>query len=123
MIMVIPKMVCSYCYTCLELPVALVGFQMKGCESRLHHVCQGGYVDMHTIDLDRAERNIFHNFVDELWMGGKPEKLKNLQHITVYSTHESEVDKEEVEGKSHLDGGDEVSIVPFIYPRGTVSVS
>ena len=23
----------------------------------------------------------------------------------------------------HLDGGDEVSIVPFVYPRGTVSVS
>ena len=23
----------------------------------------------------------------------------------------------------HLDGGDKVSIVPFVYPRGTVSVS
>ena len=32
-------------------------------------------------------------------------------------------DEEEVEGTVHFDGGDEVNIVPFVYPRGTVSVS
>ena len=31
--------------------------------------------------------------------------------------------KEEVEEKVHLDGGEEVSIVNFVYPRETVSVS
>ena len=55
--MVNPKMVCSYRYSCLELPVAFVDFQMKGCESRLHHVYQGGYVDMNAIDLDGMERS------------------------------------------------------------------
>ena len=33
-----PKMVCSYRSSCLDLPVALVYFKMKGCELRLHHV-------------------------------------------------------------------------------------
>ena len=41
---------------------------------------------MHVIDLDRAEFKICHNFVDELWMGGKPNKLKMVQHSTVYRT-------------------------------------
>ena len=52
--------------------MALVDFQMKGCESRLHHVYHGGDVDMHDIDIDRAERNIYHDCVDELRIGGKP---------------------------------------------------
>ena len=56
-------------------------------------------------------------------MGGKPEKLKKVQHNTVYRTYESEDDEEEVEGTVHLDGGDKFIIVPFVYPRGTVSVS
>ena len=47
---------------------------------------------MHEINLDRAERNICLNFVDELWMGGKPNKLKKLGHITIYRTEESEED-------------------------------
>ena len=51
-------MMCSYRSYCLDLPVALVDFQMKGCESRLHHVCQGGYVAMHDLELDGAERKI-----------------------------------------------------------------
>ena len=38
-------------------------------------------------------------------------------------TDELQEDNEEVEGKLHLDGGDEVSIVPFVYLRETVSVS
>ena len=42
---------------------------------------------MHEIDLDGAEREICRECVDELWMGGKPEKLKKAQHITVYSTY------------------------------------
>ena len=121
--MVNPKMVCSYRSSCLDLPVALVDCQMKGYESRLNHVCQGEYVDMHAIDLDGAKRKICHNCVDDLWMGGKPKKLNMAQHSTVYRTDESEEDKEEVEGTVHFNGGDEVNIVPFVYPRGTVSVS
>ena len=41
----------------------------------------------------------------------------------MYRTDESEEDEEEVEGTVHFDGGDEVNIVSFVYPRGTVSVS
>ena len=118
-----PKMVCYYRSYCLDLPVVLVDCQMKGCELRLYHICQGGYVAMHVIDLDGAERNICHNFVDELWMGGKPKKLKMVQHSTVYRTDESEKDKKEVEETVYFNGGDEVNIVPFVYPRGTASVS
>ena len=121
--MVNPKMVCSYRSSCLDLPVALIDFQMKGFELRLHHVCQGEYVAMHAIDLDRAEFKIFHNCVDELWMGGKPDKLKKVQHSTVYRTDELEEEEEEVEGTVHFDGGEEVNIVTFVYSRGTVSVS
>ena len=73
-------MVCSYCFSCLELSVALVDFQMKGFELHLRHVCQGNYVPMHEIDLDGAERKIFCNCDDKLWMGDKPEKLKKVQH-------------------------------------------
>ena len=74
-IMAIPEMVCSYCSFCLELIVALVDCQMKGYESRLHHVCKGEYVAMHEIDLDGSELEICRNCVDEIWMGGKPEKF------------------------------------------------
>ena len=56
-------------------------------------------------------------------MGGKPNKLKMVQHSTMYRTDESEKDKEEVEGTVHFNRGDKVNIVPFVYPRGTVSVS
>ena len=44
--------------------MALVDFQMKGCESRLHQICQGKYVAMHEIGLDGADRKIFHDCVD-----------------------------------------------------------
>ena len=94
MIMVNPKLVCSYRPSCFDLPVALVDCQIKGCESRLYHVCQGGYVAMGAIDLDGAERKICHNCVDELWMGGKSKKLNKVQHSTVYRTDESEEDEE-----------------------------
>ena len=53
---------------------------------------------MHEIMLDGAERKICRQCDDDLRMGGKPEKLKMVQHSTVYRTDESEEDKEEVEG-------------------------
>ena len=96
---------------------------MKGCKSRLHHVCHGEYVAMHEIDIDGLERKICRECIDDLRMGGKPEKLKMVQHSTVYRTYELEEDKEELEGKVDFDGGDEVNYVPFVYPCGTVSVS
>ena len=122
-IMANPKMVCSCRSSCLDLPVALVDCQMKGCESRLHLVCQTGYVDMHEINLDGEELNIYRNCVDELWMGGKPDKLKKVQHSTEYRTDELEEDEEEVEGTVLGDGCDEFSIVPFVYLCVMVSVS
>ena len=83
MIMVNPKIVCSYCSSCLDLTVAHVDFHMKGRELHSHHVCQGEYVAMHEIKLDGAERKICRDCVYNLWMGGKPEKLKMVQHRTV----------------------------------------
>ena len=62
------KMVRYYRSSYLDLPVALVDCQMKVCELRLHHVWQGGYLDMHAINLDGAEQNICHNCVYELCM-------------------------------------------------------
>ena len=89
-IMVNPTMVCSYGSSCLELPVALVDCQIKGFESRLRHFCQGEYVNMHVINLDGADRKVCHNCVDKLWIVGKPNKLKKVQHRTVYRTDELE---------------------------------
>ena len=68
---------------------------------------------IHEIDLDGAERKICRNCVDEIWMGGKPVKLKKVKYSTVYRTEESEDYEEEVEGTVYLNGGDEVSIVPL----------
>ena len=76
-------MVCSYRSYCINLPVALVDCQVYGYTSRLHHVCEGGYVAMHEIDLYGVERKIYCNCVYELRMGGTPEKLKKVGHITV----------------------------------------
>ena len=56
-------------------------------------------------------------------MGGKFEKSKMMQDSTVYRMDELEEDKEEVEGGVDSDEGDKVNYVPFVYPRGTVSVS
>ena len=78
---------------------------------------------MHEIDLDEAERKICRDCVDELRMGGKTEKLKKVGYSTVYRKYELEEYKEEVEGTVPGDGGGDVSIVPVVYPRGTVSVS
>ena len=73
--------------------MALVDCKMKGCQLLLHHICQGEYVDMNEIDIDEAELNIYRNCVDELWMGGKPDKLKKVQHSTEYRTDELEEDE------------------------------
>ena len=78
---------------------------------------------MHEINIDRVERKICHNCVDNLWVGGNPEKLKRVQHSTIYRNDELEEDEEEVEGTVHLYGCDKVSILPFVYSRGKVSVS
>ena len=43
---------------------------------------------IHENDLDGAERDICRDYVDELWMGGKHEKLKKAWHRTVYRTDE-----------------------------------
>ena len=87
------------------------------------HLSGGGYVAMYEINIDGVERKICRDCVDELRMGGKPEELKKVGHSTVYRTDELEEDKEEVEGTVLGYGGEEVSIVPGVYPRGTFSVS
>ena len=55
-------------------------------------------------------------------MGGKPDKLKRVVHITVYRTEKLEEDEEVVEGGVIGDGVEEVSIVLVVYPSGTVSL-
>ena len=50
-------------------------------------------MDMREIDPYVAERKICHNCVDEIWMGGKPKKLKKVQHSTLYKTDKSDEDK------------------------------
>ena len=87
-------MVCFYRSSCLDLPVAIFDYQVEGCVLYLHHVYKGEYVAMHEIDIDRSERNICCNCVDELFMGGNPEKLKKVGHITVYRIEELEEDKD-----------------------------
>ena len=69
-------MVCSYRPFYIDLPVALVDCQMKECESLLYQVYQGDYVVMHDIDLEGVDQKICRNCVDNIWIGGKPEKLK-----------------------------------------------
>ena len=78
-----PTMVCYYRPYCLDLPVVLIDCHMEGYASRLHHVCQGVGVAMHEIDLDGAERNICHNCVDELRMGGNTDKFNKVVHSTM----------------------------------------
>ena len=78
---------------------------------------------IHEIDFDGEKQKICHDCVDEIWMGGKPDKLKKLGHSHVYRTKKSEEYQEEVEGTVLEYGGKEFSIVPVIYPCGMVSVS
>ena len=76
-------MMCSYYYSCIDLPLEHVGRHMEVCASILYHVYQGRYVAMYDIYLDRAEHTICRGCVDNLWMGGKPDKLKKVGHRTV----------------------------------------
>ena len=80
-------------------------------------------MDFHEININGAERNIFRDCVEEIRMGGNPEKLKKLEHITVYRREEYEEDEDKVEGKVLGYGGTDVSILPVVYPRGAVSDS
>ena len=50
-------------------------------------------MNMREIELDGVERKICRECIDDLRMGGKPEKLKMVQHSTVYRTDELEEDK------------------------------
>ena len=75
--------VCSYPYSCLNVPVELVDCHMVGCASLFHHICQGGYVAMHEIDIDIAERKLSCDCVDDIQIGGKPDKLMKVGHITM----------------------------------------
>ena len=77
-------MVCSYRYSCLDLPVALVDSQVEGCYLRLYNVCQGEYVATNEIHIDGGERNICRNCADEIRVQGKSETLKKVGDITVY---------------------------------------
>ena len=81
-----PVMVCSYRYSCIYLPVALVDFQVEGCPSFLHHVCQGGGVAMNEINLDGGERKICRDCVDKIWGREKSDTLKKVGNSTVYRT-------------------------------------
>ena len=74
------------------------------------------------IGFDGAEWKIFHDCVGKLQGQCKSETLKKVVDRTVYGTDESDEDKE-VEGKVLGGVGDEVSIMPVVYPYGAVSVS
>ena len=49
---------------------------------------------MHEINIDGTERNICCVCVDELQIGGDPEKLKKAGNITVYRIGKLEEDTE-----------------------------
>ena len=78
---------------------------------------------LNDIDFDRAERKICRDCVEELRGRGNSETLKKVGDRIVYGTEESEEDKEEVQGEVIGGGSDEVSFMPVVYPRGTVSFS
>ena len=67
--------------------MALIDCQVEVCALRLHHIYQKEYVTMHEINIDRSEQKICRDCVDELWMGGNLDKLKNMGKITVYRTY------------------------------------
>ena len=99
-------MVCFYHYSCLDLPAALVDYQVEGCSLRLHHVCRGEYVLLNHIGFDGAERDIFRYCVDKLQERDKSETLKKVGYSTMYGTDESENEEEEVDGTVLGGGGD-----------------
>ena len=78
---------------------------------------------MNEINIDGGERKICCDCVDNIQGRGKSETLKKVGDSTVYGTGESEEDKEEAEEKVIGGGGDEFSVMPFVYPCWTVIVS
>ena len=64
-------MVCSYHYSCINLPVELDYFTVEVLPLQLHHVCRGGYVVLNDIDFYGTERNICRNCVDKIRGHGK----------------------------------------------------
>ena len=90
-------MVCYDCSSCIDLPVALVDFQLEGCPLRLHHACQGGYVLFYDIYFEGEERKICCKYVEKLGGGGgKSEKLNKVGYSTVSKTVELEKEEKEV---------------------------
>ena len=75
--------------------MALVHCHMEGCALQFHRVYQGGGVAMYDIDLDRAERNICRDCVDELRGGGKYYTLKKVGDRNMYRADKSKEDEEE----------------------------
>ena len=48
-----------HCYSCIDLPVALVYFKVEVCPLLLYHVCQVDYATLNYIGFDGGERQIF----------------------------------------------------------------
>ena len=67
----------------------LVGFQVEGFTSRLHHFCKGGGLVLDYIGFDGEEWKIFRGCVDELQVQGKSDILKKVGESTVYVMEES----------------------------------
>ena len=86
-------MMCSYCSSCLYVPVVLADFQVGGCSLRLHHVFQVEYDILDGICFDGGEQKIYCYCVD----------------ITLSETTELEEDEEFI-------------IISVVYPRWPVSV-
>ena len=81
-----PMMVCSYRYSCIDLPVALVDFKEEGCPLHLYPIFEGEYVVLNDINFDGEERNICRDCVNEIRGGGKSETSKKVGDSTVYGT-------------------------------------
>ena len=64
-------MSCSYRYFCLHFPDALVNFQAVGCLRHLHHISQGEYEALNSINHDGVEQKLCHNFVENFGGGTK----------------------------------------------------
>ena len=78
---------------------------------------------MNEIDLDGGRRNICRDCVDKIQVRGKSETLKKVVNSTVYGTDKSDEDDKKLEWTVVGGGGDEVSVMPVVYPHGKVSVS
>ena len=48
---------------------------------------------LHEIEFGGVEWKNISDFVDDGWIGGKPEKLKKVGHITVYNMEKLELGK------------------------------